>query len=216
MTVDRLIEGWSDQTTVAATGRHVLAIQDTSEINFHTTPNCRRGLGKIGKGSGRGLLLHGMVAVDANNGSCLGLVAGRIRTRRGLVKMAHQKRCSNKKELHRWTTTAEQAKSVLKGAVTVTVVGDRESDFFAAWATVPEESFHLIACSMHDRRLASGESLYATAEGFAFTTTRLIALPERDFEAFGALGEAEAPRFGKIEIARPCNTPDRKLPSRCH
>ena len=81
-----------------------------------------------------------MVAVDANNGSCLGLVAGRIWTRRGLVKMAHQKRCSNKKESHRWTTTAEQAESVLKGAVTVTVVGDRESDFFAAWATVPEES----------------------------------------------------------------------------
>ena len=30
VTVERLIEGWSDQTRVAAAGRHVLAIQDTS------------------------------------------------------------------------------------------------------------------------------------------------------------------------------------------
>jgi hypothetical protein len=34
-----------------------LAIQDTGEINFRTTAIQRRGLGKIGKGTGHGLLL---------------------------------------------------------------------------------------------------------------------------------------------------------------
>jgi hypothetical protein len=211
VSVDRLIEGWSDPTAVAAAGRHVLAIQDTSEINFHTTLNRRRGLGKIGKGGGRGLLLHAMVAVDANSGSCLGLVAGRIWTRRGLIKVAHQKRCSENKESHRWTRTAEQAKTVLSGAVMVTTVGDRESDIFAAWATVPKENFHLITRSMHDRRLANGESLYATAERFAFTTTRLIALPERDLKRSARLAKLSL-RFGKIEMARPHHSRDRDLP----
>src|SRR5208283_2191790 len=32
VTIERLIEGWSQQTGAAAVGRHVLAIQDTSEI----------------------------------------------------------------------------------------------------------------------------------------------------------------------------------------
>ena len=48
VTTERLIEGWSEQTGPAAAGRHVLAIQDTSEINFRTTPERRRGLGEIG------------------------------------------------------------------------------------------------------------------------------------------------------------------------
>src|SRR5208282_2785846 len=49
----------------AAVGRHVLAIQDTSEINFRTTSERRRGLGEIGKGVGRGVLVHAMLALDA-------------------------------------------------------------------------------------------------------------------------------------------------------
>ena len=56
VTTDRLIEGWSAATTEAGAGRHVLAIQDTGEINFATTPEYRRGLGEIGKGVGRGAM----------------------------------------------------------------------------------------------------------------------------------------------------------------
>src|SRR6202790_1334846 len=75
VTTERLIEGWSEQTGPAAAGRHVLAIQDTSEINFRTTLERRRGLGEIGKGVGRGVLLHAMLAADADSGGVLGLAA---------------------------------------------------------------------------------------------------------------------------------------------
>ena len=211
VTVDRLIEGWGDQTAVAAAGRHVLAIQDTSEINFRTTPKRRRGLGKIGKGVGRGVLLHAMVALDANTGSCLGPVAGRIWTRRGVVKVAHQKRRTKNKESHRWIETAERAKAVLAAADTVTVVADRESDIFAEWATLPASNFHLITRSMHDRRLVNGDGLYAVAEDFAFTAARHVALPVRDGKRKARLAELTL-RFGKIELARPQNTRDRNLP----
>jgi len=211
VTVDRLIEGWSDQTAAAAAGRHVLAIQDTSEINFRTTPKRRRGLGEIGKGNGRGVLLHAMLALDAGNGSCLGLVGGQIWTRRGRVKIAHQKRRSENKESHRWITTAEQGKAVLTAAAKVTVLADRESDIFAEWAKLPEPDFDLITRSMHDRRLATGEGLYAAAERFAFTTKRLVALPERE-QKRKARPAWLSLRFGKIELARPRNTRDRNLP----
>src|SRR5258707_12261739 len=90
VTVDRLIEGWGDQTAVAAVGRHVLAIQDTSEINLPTTSKRRRGLGKIGKGVGPGVLLPAMPGLDANTGSRLRPVARPLWTPRGLIQARHQ------------------------------------------------------------------------------------------------------------------------------
>lgn len=212
VTVERLIAGWSDQTAVAVAGRrHVLAIQDTSEINFRTTPKRRRGLGKIGKGNGRGVLLHAMLALDADTGDCLGAVAGRIWTRRGLVKVAHQKRLTKNKESQRWIDTAKRAKTVLAAADTVTVVADRESDIFAEWATLPEPNFHLITRSMHDRGLVNGETLYAAAERLAFTSTRFVALPAREGKRHARLANLSL-RFGKVELARPGYTRDRNLP----
>src|SRR6202022_1902161 len=69
VTAARGIESGSEGAAGAGEGRHILAIQDTSEINFATTAKRRRGLGEIGKGNGRGVLLHPMLAVDAENGS---------------------------------------------------------------------------------------------------------------------------------------------------
>src|SRR5216684_561989 len=196
VTVDRLIEGWSDQTAVAVAGRHVLAIQDTSEINFRTTSKRRRGLGKIGKGGGRGVLLHAMLALDANTGSCLGPVGGRIWTRRGVVKISRRKRRTESKESHRWIETAERAKTVLAAAATVTVVADRESDIFAEWARLPEPNFHLITRCKQDRRLVNRDRLYAAAGRFAFTTPRLVELPEREGKRKARLATLTL-RFGK-------------------
>jgi hypothetical protein len=211
VTSERLIEGWSAQTAMAVAGRHVLALEDTSEFNFRTTPKRRRGLGEIGKGGGRGVLLHAMLALDAKTGGCLGLVGGRIWTRRGRIKVAHQKRRTENKESHRWIATAEQGKAVLAAAAQVTVIADRESDIFAQWAKIPEPDFHLISRSMHDRRLTTGEGLYAAAERFVFTAKRLVALPERE-QKRKARPAWLSLRFGKVELARPRNTRDRNLP----
>src|SRR5476651_1169876 len=91
VTVERVIESWSDGTVAAVEGRHVLAIQDTSEINFTTTAKRRRGLGETGKDNGRGVLLHPMLAVDAENGTCLGLLSGQVWTRKGRRTVSHDR-----------------------------------------------------------------------------------------------------------------------------
>jgi hypothetical protein len=67
ITVDRLVEGWGKRIGPVCSGRHILAIQDTSEVNLRTTATQGRGLGKIRKGMGHGLLLHAMLAVDADS-----------------------------------------------------------------------------------------------------------------------------------------------------
>ena len=157
--MEALIEGWGEQTAQACAGLHVLAIQDSSDINFRTTPERRRGLGEIGKGVGRGLVLHAMVAMDAESRGCLGLVSGRIWTRSGRRTVPHSKRVLADKESERWLSTAEAAKGVLAAAASVTVVADRESDIYAEWARLPGPRFHLLTRAMHDRVIAEGGRL---------------------------------------------------------
>jgi hypothetical protein len=210
VTVARVIEGWSEGTVAAAEGRHVLAIQDTSEINFTTTAERRRGLGEIGKGNGRGVLLHPMLAVDAEDGTCLGLLSGEVWTRRGRRTVSHDRRDLSDKESQRWIATALAAKPLLAGAALVTSIGDRESDIFAAYASVPDERFHVIARSMHDRKLACGTGLYAASERMAVAAEDWIVLPARAGRA-ERLAHLEL-RFGAVNLARPQTKFLRHLP----
>ena len=210
MTVERLIEGWSEQTRDAVAGRHPPAIQDTSEIHFSTKPNHRRGLGEVGKGNARGVLAHAMVAVDADNGACLGLVGGSIYNRKGRVRVSHAKRALKDKESKRWGETVQAAKPVLAQARMVTAVADRESDLYHYWASAPEPNFHLLSRMMHDRGVAGGGTAWNTTAAWPFVATREVDLPaSRDRAARKATLSL---RFGEIEIRRPHGKDMKHLP----
>jgi Transposase DDE domain len=204
VTLEAVLAGWGERTAVAAAGRHVLAIQDTSEINFKTTPERRRGLGEIGKGVGHGLLLHAMLALDAGSDACLGLVAGKIWTRQGRVKVPHEKRPLEAKESERWVSTANAGKKVLAAAAMVTVVDDREGDIYAKWASVAGPDFHLLTRCMHDRVLANRESMYAAAARLPIADTNTIDLLARAGRP--ARSAKLALRFGLVTLKRPQNT----------
>lgn len=207
-----LIEGWSTGTREACAGRHVLAIQDTSEVHFTTRPGELRGLGKVGRGNIHGVLLHAMLALDAGDGACLGLVTGEVWTRPDAETTPHRSRPLAGKESNRWLRTAETAKSVLKQAACVTVVADRESDIYAEWARVPQAGFHLLTRAMCDRRtvlpdktigkLSSAELTWA---GEAMVVLRAQpGRPER--------GARLAVRYGRVCVRRPENPVETGLP----
>jgi hypothetical protein len=201
VTIDKLIEGWSLQTPTAVSGRHVLAIQDTSEIKFHTRRGRRRGLGKVAKGNARGVLLHAMMAVDADSGVCLGLTGGQVRTRKGRVKISHDRRALANKESARWVTTAEQGRGVLAAARMVTVVNDREGDFFAHWALTPADNVHLLSRAMHDHALVDGGTLYQAVQRARFCDKAVINLPQR-MDRRGHQAHLSM-RFGAVVLKRP-------------
>lgn len=210
VTTARVIESWSEGTGAAAEGRHVLAIQDTSEINFATTAQRRRGLGEIGHGNTHGVLLHPMLAADAESGCCLGLLNGEVWTRKGRRAVSHDQRDLSDKESQRWIATALKARSLLAKAAMVTMLGDRESDIFALYASAAEEQFHVIARSMHDRKLADASGLYAASEAMAVVEQRAIVLPARAQRAERvALLRL---RFGAVKLARPQTKFLRHLP----
>src|SRR5262245_11023673 len=201
VTPDKLIEGWSLQTSIAVSGRHVLSIQDTSEIKFQTRPGCRRGLGKVGKGNARGVLLHAMMAVDADSGACLGLTGGNVWTRKGKAKIPHEQRALVNKESARWVTAAEQGRDVLADARMITVVNDREGDFFAHWALTPAENVHLLSRAMHDHALVDGGTLYQAVERTRFCAKAVIDLPQR-MDRRGRQAHLSM-RFGTVVLKRP-------------
>jgi hypothetical protein len=210
VTTERIIESWSEGTVAAVAGRHVLAIQDTSEIHFNTTPQRRRGLGEIGRGNNHGVLLHPMLAVDADDGTCLGLLSGQLWTRQGRRTVSHDLRELSDKESQRWISNVIAAKPLLAGAATVTVLGDRESDIFALYAGAAELGFHVISRSMHDRKLAGGEGLYAASDAMAPADWRTIRLPARAPRTERQV-RLEL-RFDAIALARPQAKSLRHLP----
>jgi hypothetical protein len=214
VTAERIIESWSESTVAAVEGRHVLAIQDTSEIHFNTTSQRRRGLGEIGKGNHHGVLLHPMLVVDADNGTCLGLLSGEVWTREGRQTVSHDNRELSDKESQRWVASAVAAKPLLVGATKVTLLGDRESDIFALYAAAAEYNYHVIARSMHDRKLADTVGLYAAIDAMAPVQRRTIQLPARAQRPARQV-DLEL-RFGAIELARPQSKFLRHLPKSLH
>jgi len=184
-----------------AAGRHVLAIEDTTELHFPTHTASKRGFGKGGNGEDLGLFLHPVLAVDAATAGVIGLVdcmvlnrtAGKVSDRRG--------RSAEEKESRRWLAGAEIAGERLAEAAQITVVADRESDVYDLFARRPPQ-VHLLCRSAQDRCLVGGEPLSARCDDWAEQDRTTISVPPRgttrpEREAAVAL------RFGAVVLQRP-------------
>jgi hypothetical protein len=127
-------------------GRHVLAIQDTTSLRDD--------------GDKQSLYLHPTIAVDAADGALLGLLSAEVLERDGRPKEHCNKRSLDEKESRRWVTATCQAEDLLAaGAAAVTMVEDREADFYEAFACRPER-VDVVARVHHNRNLVDGTKLY--------------------------------------------------------
>jgi hypothetical protein len=216
VTVERLIAGWSEGTAAAAAGRHVLAIQDTTKLNFRTDADHDRGLGVIGKGVGRGLLLHPMIALDAATGECLGLVGGSVWNRPPAQPSGRSPKKNNgrrpleEKETRHWVETAQNAKLVLSSAAMITMIADREADLYPFWASIPAPNVHVLGRIFHDRKLSDGRTLYTAAATWPALGQREIAIRERPDRPARVAGLDV--RAGQVTIRRPLEPRRSELP----
>src|SRR5579872_7048431 len=116
VTASEIIATSAARTGQAAAGRHVLLIQDSSEINYQAKARRKRGLGRVGNGVDVGLFVHPTLAIDADDGSVFGL-AGATIWRRGKVKAAnYQSLPIEEKESNRWLATPMAARAQLAEA----------------------------------------------------------------------------------------------------
>ncbi|MEE9210953.1 MAG: IS4 family transposase [Kiloniellales bacterium] len=192
-------------TGVRAAGRHVLAIQDTTHLSF---PRRAGGtLGPGGDGTVPGLFLHPVLALDASDGTALGLAAGRVWTRRPGKVTARRKRALADKESMRWIEAGAAAKAALAEARQVTLIADRESDIYEAWAALPDARFALLTRASRDRKLAGGERLFAATADWPEADRIVLDLPPR--KGRPARRALLALKYGTVRICRPrhCSTP---------
>jgi len=191
-------------TGVRAAGRHVLAIQDTTHLSF---PRRSGGsLGPGGSGQAAGLFLHPLLALDAADGTALGLAAGRVWTRGPDKAGPRRKRAIEDKESMRWIETGAAAKAALAAARQVTLIADRESDIYEEWAALPEARFDLITRVSRDRKLAGGARLFAVAADWPVADRSVLDLPARKNRP--ARRATLALKYGTVQICRPqhCST----------
>ena len=74
----------AEGTAARVAGRDVVVIQDTSELALGGSRAKANGYGPVGKGGAlRGLLLHAVLAVEAETGAVLGLVDAKVWNRKG-------------------------------------------------------------------------------------------------------------------------------------
>jgi len=204
-------------TAGRVSGRAVVAIQDTSELVLGGRRARAAGYGPVGKGGGLGgLLLHPVLAVEAGTGALLGLVSMEVWNRTGGKKVAGRRgRKTAQKESQRWVDSARQAGAVLAQAASITVVSDRESDFYELFAQRPA-NVDLIVRACQNRRVEApaketeGGLLFSIVdsqpEQGRFVVT-ISAAPGRT-----ARTAELAVRFAPVVLRRPRHGADRALP----
>src|ERR1700744_2019182 len=138
VTVEEMVAYRGAILNSVAVGRHVLAIQDTSEINYQAQNGRKRRLGTVGNGTDAGLFVHPVLAVDAQSEECLGLADALVWRRTKSKAKNYQQLPIEEKESYRWLKGGERAKAALAEAAEITLIDDREGDVYEKWARLPD------------------------------------------------------------------------------
>lgn len=205
MTAKEMIATAAEHAGRVAAGREVLAIQDTTELNFSGHAGSKEGFGTVGNGLDIGLFLHPVIVVDAQNGGILGLAEAITINRTKRPTKHRRTRCIGKKESKRWLDGLSAAGEVLSSARTVTMIADRECDIYDELATPRPTNVHLLIRSAQDRGLTGGGCLFAAADALPVAARRTIEVPARPGRS--ARSAEVAISFGTVRIVRPRHAP---------
>ena len=141
----------------------MLVIQDTSALRVDE--------------KGLGLSFHPLIAVDATEGTILGLLENFFLKYKGGERAARKQRDFEEKDSRRWLQGAERAAALAEaGAACVTVVEDREGDIYASFAFKPAQVEKLVRAAQN-RRLGDGSYLFAKADTWEEAGQMVLELP---------------------------------------
>jgi hypothetical protein len=185
VTPEEMLAEAAARTAERCVGRQVVAIQDTTVL---------RSTG------GGGEYLHAVVALDAEDGTILGLIDGQFLERSQGRRAERRQLGIEEKESFRWLEGADQAASVCAGAASITVLADRESDIFEAFALRPERT-ELLVRAQHNRSLEDGGVLFGAIDAQAVAGRGELQLPAKPGRK--ARTASVEVRFMPVRLARP-------------
>lgn len=207
---EAILEGLAARTREASAGRRVVAVQDTSEVNFAGRSAGRSGLGPGGDGRTPGFFIHPLLVVDAEEETVLGVAGARLWSRPATPAGGRGHRPLEDKESERWLEAARFAGVRLDTAAQVVVVADREGDLYPLFARRPD-GVDLVVRAAQNRCLATGGHLFdATADWPELGRATVTVAPKP-----GQPGRCAtvALRAGTVTLARPRNGTNRSDPA---
>lgn len=154
-------------------GGHYLCIQDTTENNF-TSHMGRIGREDIDIGpvtkeypnkekTNAGFFCHPVLVINSSTDMPVGFSSislwNRSWDKTNRIERKYKELDITQKESYRWITSALKTKKSLSAADSMTIIGDRESDIYEIFATVPDERTHLLIRAHVDRLLSEGIKL---------------------------------------------------------
>lgn len=162
----QLCEALYDWCQKKSKGKTVLAIQDTTELNYNKHAGRLsqedKELGPVGKDSNFGFLMHPTLVVDATTYFPLGYSCIHLWNRNwdkdDKNVRDYKKQDIEEKESYRWIESSQKTKEKLKEAIHVTIIADRESDIYEEFVEVPNEKCDLLIRSSVNRRLKDSQS----------------------------------------------------------
>jgi DDE family transposase len=175
------------RTRALVAGRHVLAVQDTTALRVDE--------------HGVGLSCHPVLAVDANDGTVLGLVDNFFLRRTGGERAERRNRPFEIKDSRRWLCGAQSAASLVEaGAACVTVVEDREGDIYECFVFKPPQVQKLVRAAQN-RCLADGSNLFEKADVWPEAGDMEVSLPAAPGRK--ARVAQLSISFGEVDLKRP-------------
>jgi len=187
VSVEEMLSTASEQLSHRCAGRQVLAIQDTTVVR---------------SSGGGGDYLHAVLAVDGEDGAILGLAHAQYMSRTSGRQRTRNDRPIEEKESLRWLDGAQAVASVCAAARGITVVSDRESDIYEAFARRPA-GVDLLVRAAQDRALDDGVRLFAKADTLAEAGRTELTVPAQPGRA--ARKAVLAVRYSRVVLKRPKN-----------
>lgn len=194
------------------TDRHVLLVQDTSELSFGMYP-FQSGLSEVGNGAERGFFVHPVIALDAKSHICLGLANVEV-YKRGEKIADRNKEKFEHKQSYRWLSSIQTAKQNCGTCQGITVISDREGDIYDALCAYKSDSMDFLIRSWHSRPLGGeniGLKLQERIDQWQIQGSYQCLLPRTDKRsAHQALLEV---KYGKVIMGRPEKSVSKHLPA---
>jgi hypothetical protein len=160
VTFEALMQPHWQQTRAALQGHAiVLLVQDTTELDFSAHP-AMTGLGQIGNGKGRGILLQTVLAVLPETRTVLGCLAQQPIMR--VPAPPHEQRYQRRHRAHRetdiWLRLVEQVGPPPTGSGCLVHVGDRGAAMLPLFRQCRMTQTHFVIRAAQNRRVKAGNS----------------------------------------------------------
>jgi hypothetical protein len=218
VTEEELIESCCERTSELCKDRHVLVLNDTSEINLQRHSGRiqpGKGVGLVGNNQDIGFFAHLGLVVDINAYQAIGFSSmdlwHRSSDKGTKESREYSKLPVEEKESFKWIKCASDSKTVLKDAASVTVVGDRESDMYELFIDAKQQGVGVLARNRIDRKTSEGSKLYETLNNTGVCGSYEIEVSGDGRKRTKKRKAILSVKFSEVFIQKPKNKKDGRL-----